>query len=290
MKSIFSTFLSIKFSGYLKVSLCLAVLLLFANVNSSAQSYPGQGGRLGGNQSGSSLKTAIDSVQKPPLKVDYFEIDELGFIDKRIDSIDRKGLRVDLLQDDIDHLGLGNYYSATLPIRFDFKLQRGNKLGIRSYDIYQPYVPTGIIISPNRPLVSGYYGTRFEDGHRNINLDFSRTFARKITFGFRIFSGDSDGQYTHQSASFNAIEFNVLQRSKKDRRISYLHFHIHRNKELLNGGLSNPQDIFTRLPGGNLSYNVINDDADLNLKKTTFRMGTSITLGVDSIQQKWDTV
>ena len=252
-----------------------------------SQDYPGQGGRLRGNTQNGALRTASDSIKKPPLKVDYFQIDNLGLLSRIQDTISQRDLSVDLLQDDIDHLGLGNYYAATLPVRFEFNHQRGNKLGLKSYDIYKTYLPTSIIVSPNRPVVKAYYGSRSQDGHRNINLEFSRTFARNITFGFRIFSGKSKGQFSHQTSGFNALEFNVVQRSKKDRRRSYLHFNIIRNTEFLNGGLTNPEDVLSAISGGNASYSVNNTDTDLNIKNTTFRFGTSITLGVDSLVQKW---
>ena len=266
-----------------------ALFMLFS-AEASSQDYPGQGGRLRGNSQGNNLRTVSDSIKKPPLRIDYFLIEEMGFISRSLDTLVQRGLSVDLLQDDLDHLSLGNFFSAILPVRFEFQNGIGNKLGVKSYDIFKKYVPTGTIISPNRPVVKGYYGSRFQDGHRNINLDFSRTFARNITFGFRVYSGKSVGQFNHQESAFNALEFNIVQRSKKDRRRSYMHFHILRNTEEMNGGLVDPADVFNPIAGGNASYSVNNTDALLNLKSTTFRLGTSITLGVDTIVQKWSKI
>ncbi|MEE9373495.1 MAG: putative porin [Saprospiraceae bacterium] len=271
----------------MKITLIFWCFLLIAFDHIYAQNFPGQEGFSGIEIPEGPLNTAKDSIEKPPLKVDYYQLDEMGYIQKTLQSIVQKEHSTDLLQDDLRHFGLGNIFSAITSVRFQFHGKKGNELGIDSYDLYREYVPTGILSSPNRPVVKGAYGTRFNDGHRNINLDFSRTFARNITFGFRIFSGKSDGQYNHQNSSFNALEFNILQRSKKDRRRSYIHFNILRNKESLNAGLTNPSEIINAISGGNIGYSVINNDSEVNLKNTVFRMGTTITLGRDSIPQKW---
>ena len=250
----------------------------------SAQSGYPRDGNFSGNSS--SFQTARDSVQKPPLNIRYFEIDELGFLADRRDTIVKRDLAVDLLQGDIHHLRLGNIYSAALPVRAELTKAKGQTLGVDSYNVYRNYQLSGIVTSPNRVMVNGYYGTRFGDGSRNINLDFSRTFARNITLGFRVLSGKSTGQFSHQASNFNTLEFNVVQRSKKDKRRSYAHFEIVKNSEQLNGGLVDPESVFTPLASGNQQYSVNNNDTDFSLKNTYFKLGTSITLGRDSIPSK----
>jgi len=248
--------------------------------NVSAQ-YPGSSQ---GGYNPSSYSTSQDTAQRPPLQVRYFKINDIGYLEDHLDTIPKGINKVDIILDDIHHYRLGSFYSAVMPSRFRLKTDRGNNLGIDSYDKYREYLPLGIITSPNRVIMKGYYATRFGDALRNINIDFSRTFARKISFGFRIYSGESTGQFAHQESKFSGIEFNITQRSNKDRRRSYAHFNIVRNQDQINGGLSIPDNVFTESSLGNLSYTVNNSDPSLDLKNTTFKMGTSITLGVDSIE------
>ncbi len=247
-----------------------------------AQRFPGEdfSGR------GGSGPMVADTVKKPPLSLKYYQIRDIGYTVLTADTLATRPPFADLQNDDIHHQRLGNMFSATLPVRFNRPVSPGNKIGIKSYHIYDRHFRSGYIPSPNRPLATAQYATRFNDGHNNIGIDFNRTFARDITFGIHLFAGKSEGQFQNQRSNYNRLEFNLVQESNTRKRASYAHFSIYRNGEEMNGGLSDPSSINQPVVGGNASRPVNSSDAAMRLKNTNVKIGTILRLGVDTIPVK----
>ena len=262
--------------------LVLFILLLCAWSLMGQRAPTFSGGRGAPNTAN---RSRPDSIQRPPLSYNYFKINRLGFLEKYTDTISGRPLFTDLQNQDLHHLRLGNAYSSTMPADWERKSDPGVYMGLRSYQVYDRYFHPDIISSPNRPVAIAEYGTRFGDGLNNIIIQFNRTFARQITFGFNVFSGKSDGQFQNQESNHNRLDFNLLQSSKKGRRSSYAHFSIYRNGEEMNGGLTDPGSINTPIVGGNINRSVNSTDGAAQLKNTNFKLGTSVLLGVDSIKK-----
>ena len=100
-----------------------------------AQRFPGED-FSGRDASGQTGPMVADTVKNPPLSLKYYQIRDIGYTVLTADTLATRPPFADLQNDDIHHQRLGNMFSATLPVRFSRPVSPGNKIGIKSYHIY----------------------------------------------------------------------------------------------------------------------------------------------------------